>query len=172
MRTWLAPWARAVSSHLLVGASYQPRTALLATFHTQALPLIEMYLASIPPRAGGAALAAAQAALGPMLGGPPAAAAAADAEEAAAAEAEGAAPVAPPCGKDARTVTPLPFEFPPAPVTEDVAVDMVRVRGRAHASQHGGGGKGGGAVTEDVAVDMVRTEGGGGRVLHEREGFH
>jgi hypothetical protein len=48
--------------------------------------------------------------------------------------AEAAAPTAgagagvesrPHCGKDARTVTPLPFEFPQAPVMEDVAVDMV-----------------------------------------------
>ena len=114
-----------------------------------------MYLASIPPRTlhpdaaefAGAALATMLGATSPALeqeqqqqqqqqqGQSPgqqegdddsnddaaAVAAAAGAAEAAAGEVA----VLPPRGKDARTVTALPFEFPEAPVTEDVAVDMV-----------------------------------------------
>jgi len=152
----------------------------------QALPLIEMYLASIPPRQldESSAAAAAEAGVGGMLEGvsssssssaaaaapaalgvgdgkdtavdgltavataasaaaaapaPPAAASAAGGgveqgfeADASAPQAVGAAAAAapcipvPPCGKDARTVTPLPFEFPEGVVTEDVAVEMVR----------------------------------------------
>ncbi|KIY91392.1 hypothetical protein MNEG_16572 [Monoraphidium neglectum] len=149
----------------------------------QALPLIEMYLASIPARQppdvagsaaalkgmlgaprpppqpqpqppadgdGGAADAGSEA--GPLPEGARGAAAAeagssgrrSEGEEeedeadaaaaggAAAAAAEGAVAVAAHCGKDARTVTPLPFEFPERPVREDVAVDMVSPLSQAH----------------------------------------